>query len=52
MLSHAKQIDFIATNSEVEAMILESNLIKKHKPKYNIDLKDSKSFAYIELTKE
>jgi excinuclease ABC subunit C len=52
MLSHAKEIDFIATNSEVEAMILESNLIKKHKPKYNIDLKDSKSFAYIELTKE
>lgn len=52
MLSHAKEIDFIATNSEVEAMVLESNLIKKQKPKYNIDLKDSKSFAYIELTKE
>jgi excinuclease ABC subunit C len=52
MLSHAKQIDFIVTNSEIEAMILENNLIKKHQPRYNIDLKDSKSFAYIELTKE
>jgi len=52
MVSHSNEVDFIATNSEVEAMILENNLIKKYKPKYNIDLKDSKSFAYIELTKE
>ncbi len=44
--------DFIVTGTEVEALILESNLIKKHKPKYNIDLKDSKKYAYITLTKE
>ncbi|MFP4401459.1 MAG: excinuclease ABC subunit UvrC [Candidatus Woesearchaeota archaeon] len=45
-------VDFIATNSEVEALILENNLIKKNKPKYNIDLKDSKRYAYILLTDE
>jgi excinuclease ABC subunit C len=45
-------MDFIVTNSEVEALLLEDSLIKKHKPKYNIDLKDSKSYAFIELTDE
>lgn len=44
--------DFIVTNNEVEALILENNLIKKHQPKYNIDLKDSKRYAYVELTCE
>ena len=44
--------DFIITNNEVEALILENNLIKKHTPKYNIDLKDSKRYAYIGLTNE
>lgn len=42
--------DFIATDSEVEALILENTLIKRHQPKYNIDLKDSKQYAYIEIT--
>jgi len=46
------KIDYIVTNSEMEALLLENNLIKKNKPKYNIDLKDSKSYAFIELTKE
>lgn len=45
-------LDFIVTDTEVEAFILENTLIKKHQPKYNIDLKDSKSFAYIHITDE
>ena len=45
-------LDFIVTDNEVEALVLENNLIKKHQPKYNIDLKDSRKYAYIELTKE
>lgn len=45
-------VDFIVTTNEVEALILESNLIKKYTPKYNIDLKDSKNFAYIQVTDE
>jgi excinuclease ABC subunit C len=52
MIDSVDSYDFIVTNSEVEALILESNLIKSHSPKYNIDLKDSKRFAYIKLTDE
>lgn len=52
LVSNIKEIDFIVTNSEVEALILENSLIKKNKPKYNIDLKDSKGYAYIHLTDE
>jgi excinuclease ABC subunit C len=48
----AESIDFIVTGSEVEALILENTLIKKHQPRYNINLKDAKQYAYIELTKE
>ncbi len=40
------------TDSVLEALILESNLIKKYQPKYNVDLKDDKSFAYAVITKE
>ncbi len=50
MVSSAEYLDFIVTDNEVEAIILESNLIKKNAPKFNIDLKDSKRFAYIQLT--
>jgi len=42
--------DFIVTDTEVEALILENTLIKKHQPKYNIDLKDSKNYAYIRIS--
>lgn len=52
LVSHIHKIDFIVTNTEVEALILENSLIKKNKPKYNIDLKDSKAYAYIYLTDE
>lgn len=52
LVSKINKIDFIVTESEIEALLLENNLIKKNKPKYNIDLKDSKSFAFIEVTNE
>ena len=45
-------LDIIVTDTEVEAFILEDTLIKRHQPKYNIDLKDSKSYAYIHITDE
>jgi excinuclease ABC subunit C len=45
-------IDFVVTNTETEALLLENNLIKKHQPKYNIDLKDAKRFAYIEISSD
>ena len=45
-------IDFQETDSVLEALILESNLIKKHQPKYNTDEKDDKSFSYFVITKE
>lgn len=45
-------VDLMVTGTESEALLLENNLIKKHLPKYNIDLKDAKRYAYIEITKE
>lgn len=52
LVSQIRKTDFIVTSSEVEALILENNLIKKCQPKYNINLKDSKRYAYIEVTTE
>jgi excinuclease ABC subunit C len=52
MIQKIDSVDFIVTDNEVEALILENNLIKKHSPRYNIDLKDSKRYAYIKLTEE
>ncbi len=52
MVPKIKKIEFIITNSEVEALILESHLIKKYKPKYNILLKDDKKFPYFLITKD
>jgi excinuclease ABC subunit C len=52
MVSEAASLDFIITDSEVEALILENTLIKRHQPKYNIDLKDAKSYAFIRISNE
>jgi len=52
LVSRIRCIDWITVNSEVEALLLENKLVKQHTPKYNIDLKDAKTFAYIALTKE
>lgn len=52
MVSKIADIELIITDSEIEALILEATLIKKHKPHYNIDLKDDKSYPYIVITKE
>jgi len=50
MVSHTTDFEYILTDSEVEALILESNLIKKHRPKYNILLKDDKHYPFIQIT--
>ena len=52
LVSHIRNIDWIIVNNEVEALLLENKLVKQHTPKYNIDLKDAKTFAYISLTRE
>ncbi|NKQ38507.1 MAG: excinuclease ABC subunit UvrC [Methanosarcinales archaeon] len=49
---HIADFDYIITNSEVEAFILEANLIKKHQPKFNIRLKDDKTYPFIKITNE
>ena len=50
----AKVVDFetIVTDSELEALIMEANFVKAHRPKYNINLKDDKSYPYIRITNE
>jgi len=50
MVSNVADFEYILTDSEVEALILESNLIKKHRPKYNILLKDDKHYPFIKIT--
>ena len=50
LVKNIVSVDFIVTTNEVEALILENTLIKKHTPKYNIDLKDSKSYAFIHIS--
>ena len=50
MLSRVRKIDTIITTTEKEALILEASLIKKHKPKYNIILRDDKNYPYIRVT--
>ena len=45
-----QRIDFIATTSETEALVLESNLIKRHRPRFNASLRDDKSYPYVVVT--
>jgi len=52
MVSRISDLEIITTDSEVEALILEANLIKLHKPRYNVNLKDDKTYPYIVVTNE
>jgi excinuclease ABC subunit C len=52
MLTKANTVDFVIVQNESEALYLEDNLIKTHKPEYNNMLKGSNSYAYIKITKE
>jgi excinuclease ABC subunit C len=52
LVERIASLDFLVTTTETEALLLENNLIKKHQPKYNIDLKDAKRFAYIEISSD
>lgn len=50
MISKVADVDLMVTGNEVEALILEANLVREHKPRYNVDLKDDKHFPYIKIT--
>ena len=52
LVAQIRQIDWIIVDNEIEALLLENRLIKQHQPKYNIVLKDAKTFAYIALSKD
>ncbi|MDE6189400.1 MAG: excinuclease ABC subunit UvrC [Clostridia bacterium] len=49
LVSHIADFDYIITANEIEALVLENNLIKKHKPPYNILLKDDKSYPFVKI---
>ncbi len=51
MVEHVHDFDYIVTDSEFEALVLECSLIKQHSPKYNILLKDDKGYHYVKITK-
>ncbi len=50
MISHVEKVDILITRTEKEALILEASLIKRHRPKYNVILRDDKSFPLIKVT--
>ena len=52
LVSRIRDVEWIVTGSEVEALLTEANLIKQHTPKYNVNLKDDKSFPYVQITNE
>ncbi len=50
MMNRVTDFDYIITNTEVEALILENNLIKEYRPRYNIDLRDDKTYPYLKIS--
>lgn len=52
LISKISDFDILATDSEMEALILEANLIKEYKPRYNVNLKDDKRYPYLKVTNE
>ncbi len=52
LVKHITGINIIQTASEAEALILEASLVKQHQPKFNIELKDGKTYPYIQITRE
>ena len=50
MVTNVREFEYILTDSEMEALILEANLIKRHKPRFNVLLKDDKGYPYIKVT--
>ena len=52
MVSNARNIEYLVVGDEVEAIITEANMIKQYKPRYNVFLKDDKTFPYIIITNE
>lgn len=50
LISKIKDLEILVTDSEMEALILEANLIKEHKPRYNVNLKDDKRYPYLKVT--
>jgi len=52
LVKHIADLEWILTDSEIEALILENNMIKKHRPKYNIKLMDDKGYPYVRISVE
>ena len=52
LVAEITDIEWIITESEVEALILEANLIKKHRPRFNVRLKDDKRYPYLKITRD